>query len=405
VYGAGPHDTLDGDSREDKLVGGAGNDHLIGRKGRDELDGGAGTDKLSGSDGVAETLVCGVGKKDLAVKDRSDKAVGCEKRKRGSGEDPPLVTDAQDTAPVATPAPGQQTGVRRVYGGGRFVDIPGSPGERIDRRLLKDIAYLKAKYRIAITDGLAASGHAAGGEHPRGLALDIVPGPGGTWSDVDRLARWAEPRQNQPRSPFRWVGYNGDPNHGRGHHLHLSWRHSGTRRGTPARWVEVLKFRRGRPVKLSARRKNSLARLAYVSNFRLGGKPSVKTGMVPLPRCQGPTPYLVQTWKTAGRAFGIRWSILAAITEVESGHGCNMGPSSAGALGWTQFMPGTWDMWGMDADGDGRATPYSSADAIFSSARYLRASGAPRNYRKALFAYNHAQWYVDKVLATARRYR
>ena len=150
--------------------------------------------------------------------------------------------------------------------------------------------------------------------------------------------------------------------------------------------------------------KNSLARLAYISNFRLGGQPSVRTGIPSLPPCQGPA-QLVQTWKTAGHAFGIRWSILAAITEVESGYGCNMGPSSAGALGWTQFMPGTWRMWGMDADGDGRSTPYSSADAIFASARYLRASGAPRSYRKALFAYNHAQWYVDKVLATARRYR
>ena len=80
-----------------------------------------------------------------------------------------------------------------------------------------------------------------------------------------------------------------------------------------------------------------------------------------------------------------------------------MGPSSAGALGWTQFMPATWKIWGMDADGDGKASPYSSADAIFSTARYLRASGAPRSYRKALFAYNHAHWYVNDVLKRSRR--
>ncbi len=97
--------------------------------------------------------------------------------------------------------------------------------------------------------------------------------------------------------------------------------------------------------------------------------------------------------------------MLASITEVESGLGCNMGPSSAGAIGWTQFMPGTWKMWGMDADGDRKASPYSSVDAIFSTARYLRASGAPRNYRKALFAYNHATWYVNKVLARSKAYR
>ena len=107
----------------------------------------------------------------------------------------------------------------------------------------------------------------------------------------------------------------------------------------------------------------------------------------------------------AARAFGLRASVLAAITEIESGHGCNMGPSSAGAIGWTQFMPATWKMWGMDADGDGKASPYNSVDAIFSTARYLRSSGAPRNYRKALYAYNHAGWYVNKVLAASKRYR
>jgi len=146
-----------------------------------------------------------------------------------------------------------------------------------------------------------------------------------------------------------------------------------------------------------------LRALAASSNHVVGGYPSVRTGVRSRPLCRGPR-QLVATWRAAGRAFGIRPSILAAITEIESGHGCNLGPSSAGALGWTQFMPGTWETWGMDADGDGKATPMSSADAIFSSARYLRASGAPGSYRRALFAYNRAQWYVDDVLARAKRY-
>ena len=76
--------------------------------------------------------------------------------------------------------------------------------------------------------------------------------------------------------------------------------------------------------------------------------------------------------------------MLAGLTEVESAHGCNMGPSSAGAIGWTQFMPATWKEWGMDASGDGKADPYNAVDAIYSSARYLRASGAPKSYYKAL---------------------
>jgi hypothetical protein len=129
-------------------------------------------------------------------------------------------------------------------GGGKFVDIPGFPGERIDRRLVSDIRMLKRKYKIFITDGYSHDPvHAANGEHPLGLALDIVPNAakGGTWKDISRLARWAEPSQNQPRAPFRWVGYNGDAGHGRGHHLHLSWNHSESRPFHPARSVYSLR--------------------------------------------------------------------------------------------------------------------------------------------------------------------
>ena len=83
------------------------------------------------------------------------------------------------------------------------------------------------RYRIRIGDGYSLGGNTRPqGEHPLGLAVDIYPGPGGSWTQVSRLARWAEPRQNRPRPPFRWVGYSGDCNHGRGNHLHLSWQHS-----------------------------------------------------------------------------------------------------------------------------------------------------------------------------------
>ncbi|WP_309233835.1 lytic transglycosylase domain-containing protein [Conexibacter sp. W3-3-2] len=108
-------------------------------------------------------------------------------------------------------------------------------------------------------------------------------------------------------------------------------------------------------------------------------------------------------WVRAARLFELEWRLLAAITKVESGYGCNMGPSSAGAIGWTQFLPSTWERWGMDGDGDGSADPANSVDAIFSTARYLRVTGAPGDVRKALFAYNHADWYVRKVLATAEQ--
>jgi hypothetical protein len=129
----------------------------------------------------------------------------------------------------------------RIDGGGSIVSIPGLPGESVDARILGDVLYLIRTYRVTVTDGYAPSGHEADGEHPLGLAVDLVPGPGGTWDDVDRLARWAEPRQRRPRPPFRWVGYDGDPDHGRGHHLHLSWTHGPAQdRRPPSSWVLTL---------------------------------------------------------------------------------------------------------------------------------------------------------------------
>jgi hypothetical protein len=131
-------------------------------------------------------------------------------------------------------------------GGGRFVKIPGFPGERIDRRLLTDIEFLleKYKHKFFITDGYSTDPvHARNGEHPIGLALDIIPDFSRTkkWRKVSRLAKWAEPKPNEPRAPFRWVGYNGDVNHGRGDHLHLSWSHSETKPEKPARTVYTIK--------------------------------------------------------------------------------------------------------------------------------------------------------------------
>lgn len=129
-------------------------------------------------------------------------------------------------------------------GGGKIVRIPGFPGERIDRRLLADIAYLRERFKIFITDGYSTDPvHSANGEHPLGLALDIVPdfANGGKWRKISRLARWAEPKQDRPRAPFRWVGYNGDANHGRGHHLHLSYSHSPRRSDGRVRMVQTIK--------------------------------------------------------------------------------------------------------------------------------------------------------------------
>ena len=129
-------------------------------------------------------------------------------------------------------------------GGGRFVKIPDFAGERIDRRLLRDIRWMRKRWPIFITDGYSTDPvHSANGEHPIGLALDIVPNKaeGGRWRHITALAEWAEPKQDRPRAPFRWVGYDGDSGHGRRHHLHLSWSHSPAKFDTPARTVWTIK--------------------------------------------------------------------------------------------------------------------------------------------------------------------
>lgn len=107
----------------------------------------------------------------------------------------------------------------------RPVPVPGMPGERIDPAILPDLQFLLTNYKGKLTAGYATSGHSPRGEHPLGLGADIVPDTarGGTWDDIDRLAKVA--KQTQQAGIFRWVGYDGEPGHGRGHHLHISWDH------------------------------------------------------------------------------------------------------------------------------------------------------------------------------------
>jgi murein DD-endopeptidase MepM/ murein hydrolase activator NlpD len=113
-------------------------------------------------------------------------------------------------------------------------------------------------------------------------------------------------------------------------------------------------------------------------------------------------PFLLPIYQAAGIEYGIRWEILAGINEIETDYGRNLNVSTAGAVGWMQFMPSTWKQYGVDANHDGKKDPYNPVDAIFASARYLKAAGGDTDVRKAIFAYNHADWYVDSVLMRAR---
>ena len=104
---------------------------------------------------------------------------------------------------------------------------------------------------------------------------------------------------------------------------------------------------------------------------------------------------------------GMSWTVLAAIAEIESGDGANDGPSSAGALGPMQFLPSTWAEWGIDGFGpSGTPSIMNPLDAVPSAARLLCAAGGGSSAAlpAAIFAYNHATWYVDEVLALANEY-
>ncbi|MFD0084692.1 bifunctional lytic transglycosylase/C40 family peptidase [Priestia megaterium] len=143
----------------------------------------------------------------------------------------------------------------------------------------------------------------------------------------------------------------------------------------------------------------------------------------------------IPIYQAAGEKYNIPWTLIAAIHRVETHFGQDLNTSSVGAIGHTQFMVKTWVGWsypggtrlgdaaiskdvlmnpamikkyggfGVDGDGDGRADPYNVTDAMYSTANYLAANGgASGNYQKAVFAYNHATWYVSRVMGFMNSY-
>ena len=109
-----------------------------------------------------------------------------------------------------------------------------------------------------------------------------------------------------------------------------------------------------------------------------------------------PADELLRHYRDAERRFGVPWHVLASVNFVESGFGKVRSASTAGAQGPMQFLPATWRAYGLGGDVN------DPRDAIMGAANYLRASGAPRDLRSALWAYNHSTLYVDAVLAYAR---
>jgi hypothetical protein len=115
-------------------------------------------------------------------------------------------------------------------------------------------------------------------------------------------------------------------------------------------------------------------------------------------------PFLLPIYQACGTEYGVPWEVLASINKIETGFGTNLNVSSAGAVGWMQFLPSSWEAFGVDANGDGRKDPYNPVDAICAAANYLKIAGAHDDLYQAIFAYNHADWYVQEVLLYARAY-
>jgi murein DD-endopeptidase MepM/ murein hydrolase activator NlpD len=115
-------------------------------------------------------------------------------------------------------------------------------------------------------------------------------------------------------------------------------------------------------------------------------------------------PFLLPIYQACGTQYGIPWQVLASINKIETAFGTNLNVSTAGAVGWMQFLPSTWETYGVDANGDGRKDPYNPVDAICGAANYLKASGGNHDIYKAILSYNHADWYAQEVLTYARAY-
>jgi hypothetical protein len=156
-----------------------------------------------------------------------------------------------------------------------------------------------------------------------------------------------------------------------------------------------------------------IARVSHVLG-RSGKIISLRQQQQPLPvsdvgSSQRPATYLQLFQESAARYCPeLSWTVLAAIGQIESADGTNVGPSPAGALGPMQFLPSTWAVWGIDGFGQtGPPDIMNPYDAVPSAARYLCAAGASQGssgLASAIFAYNHADWYVTEVLALAREY-
>lgn len=240
-----------------------------------------------------------------------------------------------------------------------------------------------------------------------------LPPPDPTWG-------WSEPwsfELSAPDAPTRHAATRRKPT-----------RRKPTRRKPTRRPTDHPPTRAARELNRPPRRRRPIVALAVIvlavaisawivvpRSAPASAHPTADVSHLPTPR---PSAFALRTIPSAylgdyGRAaaeYGLDWTKLAAVGQIESDQGRSQvpgvgaGTNPAGAAGPAQFLGSTWARYGVDADGRGSSNPYDPADAITAMAAYLKASGAPEDWRAALFAYNHSSAYVDSVLALSRRY-
>ncbi|RBO79808.1 C40 family peptidase [Nocardia puris] len=143
---------------------------------------------------------------------------------------------------------------------------------------------------------------------------------------------------------------------------------------------------------------------------------STGTGSTPSTEAQHdiPAEMLTLYHTAAGNCPGLDWSVLAAIGKIETDHGrstlpgVTSGENASGAGGPMQFLAPTFDSviarHPLPPGGANPPSRYNPHDAVHAAAFYLCDSGAPGDMYAAIFAYNHADWYVRQVLDQADRY-
>jgi soluble lytic murein transglycosylase-like protein len=112
-------------------------------------------------------------------------------------------------------------------------------------------------------------------------------------------------------------------------------------------------------------------------------------------RAPEPADLLLRYFEKGERRFGVDWELLAAVMLIETRMGRIASSSSAGAQGPMQFLPSTWEVYGLGGD------IRDEHDAVLGAANYLSAFGSPGNDRGALFHYNPVAAYVTAVIGYA----